>query len=439
MPARHFANDSSSCVLTQPPAPARPRDLCSEFIHARATSCALAEPLSAEDCQAQSMPDCSPVKWHLAHTTWFFETFALARHHPNYRPRHPEYRMLFNSYYNTVGERHPRPQRGLLTRPSLAEIMAYRQEVDQAVAELLISAPGDQALHDIVELGINHEEQHQELILTDLKHLLSINPTHPAYRPPGPPPLPPATPAGWSHFDGGIQRIGHSGSNFAFDNEGPAHEVLLQPFHLANRLVTQHEYLQFMLDGGYRRPELWLSQGWDAVNAQGWRAPQYWLGQKDEWRIFTLHGLQELDLQAPVHHVSYFEADAYARWARVRLPKEAEWEIAAKRAGDLSRANLLENARLAPCPAARASTSGGPAQLFGDVWEWTSSAYDAYPGFRAAPGAVGEYNGKFMCNQFVLRGGSCVTPRRHIRASYRNFFPPEARWQFSGIRLARDD
>nr|WP_244193853.1 ergothioneine biosynthesis protein EgtB [Bordetella genomosp. 12] len=435
---RPFAADPLSCALTHPLPAAPPADSAARLLHLRAATEALAAPLSPEDCQAQSMPDCSPVKWHLAHTTWFFETFILARQDPGYRPRHPEYRVLFNSYYQSVGDRHPRPQRGLLTRPSLDAVMAYRHEVEQAVANLLARRPDDPALHHMVELGMNHEEQHQELILTDLKHLLSCNPCLPAYLPAPVLTLPPGTPAGWTYYAGGQTRIGHTGPGFAFDNEGPAHDVLLPPFHLANRLVTQHEYLQFILDGGYRRPELWLSQGWDLVCAQGWRAPLYWQGQKDEWQAFTLAGLQALDLQAPVCHVSYFEADAYARWARVRLPREAEWELAARRHAGAA-PNLLESGRFAPCPAPRPGMAGGPVQFFGDVWEWTASAYDAYPGFKPAAGAIGEYNGKFMCNQYVLRGGSCVTPARHIRNSYRNFFPPEARWQFSGIRLARDN
>lgn len=436
-PARYFAADTPACALTHPQASAQPADLATRLLQLRAVTEALAAPLSAEDCQAQSMPDCSPVKWHLAHTTWFFETFVLGRHDPGYRPRHPEYRVLFNSYYQAVGERHPRPQRGLLTRPGLKEVMDYRHEIEQTVAALLARRGDDSALREIVELGMNHEEQHQELILTDLKHLLSCNPTLPAYQPAAPVALPPGTPAGWTHYAAGQTRIGHGGPGFAFDNEAPAHDVLLPPFHLANRLVTQHEYLEFIQDGGYRRPELWLSQGWDMVCAQGWRAPLYWQGQKDDWQVFTLAGLQPLDLQAPVCHVSYFEADAYARWSRVRLPREAEWELAARRHAG-ARANLLESGRLAPCPAPRPGVAGGPVQFIGDTWEWTASAYDAYPGFKPAAGAIGEYNGKFMCNQYVLRGGSCVTPQRHIRPSYRNFFPPEARWQFSGIRLARD-
>lgn len=430
----------SACLLTRPGA-SGPAGLPDRYDAVRAATAALAAPLSPEDCQAQSMPDCSPVKWHLAHTTWFFETFLLSRHAPGYRAFHPSYRMLFNSYYNAIGARHPRPQRGLLTRPDLAEVLRYREHVDEAMRALIARQAGDAAFDALLALGLNHEQQHQELILTDVKHLLYANPLRPAYAANGAPALPPATPAGWTEYAGGVTRIGHDGGGFAFDNEAPAHDTLLGRFHLANRLVTQHEYLAFIRDGGYSRPELWLSQGWDRVCAEGWRAPLYWEGERDDWQVFTLHGMQELELQAPVTHVSYFEADAYARWARVRLPRESEWESAARRQPDGSpgvHANMLESGHLDTRPAPARPGWSGPAQLYGDAWEWTSSAYEAYPGFRPDSGAVGEYNGKFMCNQYVLRGGSCVTPRSHIRASYRNFFPPEARWQFSGIRLARD-
>ncbi|AUL16285.1 ergothioneine biosynthesis protein EgtB [Bordetella bronchiseptica] len=433
--------ESSACLLTRPGPPEPAPHPTGRYARIRAQSAALAEPLSPEDCQAQSMPDCSPVKWHLAHTTWFFETFVIGRFEPGRRPFDPQYRMLFNSYYNAVGARHPRPQRGLLTRPSLHEVLRYRAQVDQAMEALCARLAGvDSDFDALVELGLNHEQQHQELILTDLKHLFSCNPLRPAYAPPGIPALPAGTPAGWTRYDGGIVGIGHAGEGFAFDNETPAHEVLLRPFHLADRPVTQGEYLAFIQDGGYRRPELWLSLGWDQVCQQNWRAPLYWEGQKDEWRVFTLHGLHALEPHAPVTHVSYYEADAYARWARVRLPREAEWELAARAPGASADApaNLLESGHLDPRPAPRRAAAGVPVQLYGDVWEWTCSAYDAYPGFTPPAGAVGEYNGKFMCNQYVLRGGSCATPREHIRATYRNFFPPEARWQFSGIRLARD-
>lgn len=409
----------------------------------RAQTRALAAPLSAEDCQLQSMPDCSPVKWHLAHTTWFFETFILSRFQPNRTPFHPQYRMLFNSYYNAIGARHPRPQRGLLSRPPLDDIWRYRDTVDTAMHQLFKRMEdGDPAFHQLVELGLNHEQQHQELILTDIKHALSLNPLRPAYALQTSTATASGKPLGWTHYEGGHARIGHASPGFAFDNESPAHEVLLPPFYLADRLVTQGEYLEFIRDGGYRRADLWLSLGWDRVCAEQWQAPLYWEGQKNDWQIYTLHGMRPLDPHAPVTHVSYFEADAYARWARVRLPREAEWEHAVRqsRAESSSHAgasaNLLESGHLHPIAAAPSTTT--LTQMYGDTWEWTSSAYDAYPGYAPPAGAVGEYNGKFMCNQYVLRGGSCATPASHIRPSYRNFFPPEARWQFSGIRLARD-
>jgi len=432
------------CFLTQPAAvatdaPDAERTPARHYEAVRHQSAALAAPLSPEDCQAQSMPDCSPVKWHLAHTTWFFETFIIGRYDPARAPFHPQYRMLFNSYYNAVGDKHPRAQRGLLTRPALAEVLRYREHVDVAMHALLARHGGEPEFDALLTLGLHHEQQHQELILSDVKHLLSCNPLYPAYREDAVAgALPPGTPMGWTRYDGGIVRQGHEGDGFAFDNESPAHDLLLRPYRLANRLVTQGEYLAFMLDGGYRRPELWLSLGWDEVNRAGWHAPLYWEGRHDDWRVFTLHGMQPLDPHAPVTHVSYFEADAYARWARARLPREGEWEHAARTHGtDRSLANLLDSGHLQPRPAPT-HNGPGPSQLYGDVWEWTSSAYDAYPGFTPPEGAVGEYNGKFMCNQYVLRGGSCATPRDHIRATYRNFFPAQARWQFSGIRLAMD-
>ncbi len=427
--------------------------LLERFHEVRRATEALAAPLSPEDCQPQSMPDASPVKWHLAHTTWFFETFVLGGHAPDYVPPFPAYRMLFNSYYNAVGARHPRPQRGLLTRPSLEEVHAYRRTVGAAVARLLEdTVAGGRVparLAALVELGLHHEQQHQELILTDVKHLLSMNPLAPAYDPtrtaPAAAPARPVSATGaapaFVRFEGGITRIGHEGDGFAFDNEGPAHDVLLQPFELAARLVTCGEFQAFIEDGGYRRPELWLSLGWDQVQAQGWSHPLYWrCSEGGAVDVFGLQGLQPLVPEEPVAHLSYFEADAYARWAGARLPTEAEWEHAARGAaspdpGDAG-ANLLERRALRPLPAPQAAP--GLAQLWGDVWEWTSSAYSPYPGFSAPADAVGEYNGKFMCNQYVLRGGSFATSRTHVRPSYRNFFPPEARWQFTGLRLARD-
>jgi ergothioneine biosynthesis protein EgtB len=397
---------------------------------ARAATLALAQPLSAEDMTAQSMPDASPTKWHLAHTTWFFETFVLAElGAPAY---HPTYARLFNSYYNTVGPQHARPQRGLLSRPSLDEVLRYRLYVDDAVAHALPTLPP--ALQDRLVLGLHHEQQHQELILTDILHLLAQNPLQPAFRRPAPEDMSPE-PAStswsqanrmWHEHPGGILAIGHAGDGFAFDNESPRHRVLLQPFALATRPVTNGEYLTFIADDGYNRPELWLSDGWDAVQRGGWAAPLYW---SDDLRTrFTLRGPLPIDPAAPVCHVSYYEADAYARWAGARLPTEAEWEAIA--ADQPRTGNFVESGRLDPAP------QRVPA-MFGDVWTWTASPYVAYPGYRPPEGALGEYNGKFMCNQIVLRGGSCATPSSHIRASYRNFFHPEARWQFSGIRLAR--
>lgn len=386
------------------------------------------------------MPDASPVKWHLAHTTWFFETFVLARQ-AGYQPFHPDYGFLFNSYYNAIGDRHPRPQRGLLTRPPLDDVLAYRQHVDAALQATRAVWEADPETCALVELGMHHEQQHQELILTDVKHLLSCNALRPAYASAAPPPDPgmPAAGTDWIAYQGGIAEIGHAGPGFSFDNEGPAHQVFLQPYLLARQPVSQQQYLAFMQDGGYERPELWLSLGWDSVCKLGWDAPMYWERSGDGWMTFTLHGMQHLNPHAPVTHISLFEADAYARWAGARLPREAEWEYAARRArATPTHANMLETGALHPRAALPVADAAAPLQMFGDTWEWTASSYDPYPGFKTAAGAVGEYNGKFMCNQYVLRGGSCVTPRSHIRPTYRNFFPAEARWQFTGIRLARD-
>ncbi|MDM7916066.1 MAG: ergothioneine biosynthesis protein EgtB [Candidatus Eisenbacteria bacterium] len=408
----------------------------------------LCRPLAIEDYVVQSMPDASPAKWHLAHTSWFFETFLLLPLLDGYASPHPSYAYLFNSYYERIGSRHPRPERGLLTRPTVPDVYRYRSQVDEAMESLLGRANGDkrEAIAGTVRLGIEHERQHQELILTDLKHLFSKSPLRPAYREPHA--LSAVKPAGgstpakleWVSHPGGVVRIGHDGGGFAFDNEGPAHRVFLEPFALGSRLVTSREYLAFLEDGGYERADLWLSLGWDFVSSRGIRAPLYW--ERDDqgaWRQMTLNGMLPILPEEPVSHVSFFEADAFARWAGARLPTEAEWEAIAaplRPAG-----NFLEDDQLRPLPAPAASpirSGAEPVQMFGDLWEWTSSAYSPYPGFRASPDAVGEYNGKFMCNQYVLRGGSCVTPRDHIRATYRNFFPPEARWQFTGIRLATE-
>ncbi|HXU51711.1 MAG TPA: ergothioneine biosynthesis protein EgtB [Casimicrobiaceae bacterium] len=419
-------------------APRRDAALDAAYGKVRAATEALAAPLSAEDAALQSMADASPVKWHLAHTTWFFETFVLAPHVPRYAPLDPAYRMLFNSYYVAVGDRYPRPHRGLLSRPSLDEVRAYRRHVDAAMTALL-AAPVDAALRDVVTLGLNHEEQHQELILTDVKHLLAQNPLQPAYTPAWP--LSPVTPAAatWIAYPGGLRDFGvdPGGGAFAFDNEGPRHRAYVAPFALASRPVTNGEFQRFIDDDGYRRAELWLSAGFDALVAGQWQAPLYWSARGGGgWSTFTLHGEMPVDPHAPVTHVSFYEADAYARWAGARLPTEYEWELAA--APLPVRGNFADSGALHPLALAGVPRHGEPAQMFGDVWEWTGSAYLPYPGYHAADGAIGEYNGKFMSGQMVLRGGSCATPRGHVRATYRNFFPPDARWQFSGIRLARD-
>lgn len=394
----------------------------------------LSAPLTPEDCAVQSMPDCSPVKWHLAHTSWFFETFALES--TAYRPFHPQFRMLFNSYYQTVGAQYSRPQRGLLTRPTLAEVLNYRHYVDEHLLQLLASPSAlKEKLFDIIELGLQHEQQHQELLLTDIKHLFSFNPLHPVYKAALPTMAAQPSPLRWLRYEEGLRWIGHGGDGFCFDNEQPRNRVFLAAFELASRLVTNREYLEFIQDGGYERPQLWLSDGWQTMQEQGWRAPLYWQQTDGQWFAHTLNGFRGLKLDEPVCHVSCYEADAYARWAGARLPREAEWECAA---AELAiEGNFVESGLLHPAPATSVVDSA-PIQMFGDVWEWTQSAYSAYPGYQPSAGALGEYNGKFMCNQLVLRGGSCVTPQAHIRASYRNFFPPAARWQFSGVRLARD-
>ena len=408
-------------------------------------------PLSPEDCGVQSMPDASPTKWHLAHTSWFFETFILSEL-PGYQVFHPSFRSLFNSYYTGVGDRHARPARGLLSRPSLDEVLAYRRHVDQAMHRLIDDGSASASREPLIALGLHHEQQHQELILTDIQHAFWLNPLRPVYQPSPSPPsqLSPAEapPLSWCDRPAGVIEIGASGEPFAFDNEGPRHAVLLQAHALASRLVTCSEYQAFIDDGGYRRPALWFSDGWDAVQQGGWDAPAYWELRDGGWWSFSLAGMQPVQPHEPVAHVSYYEADAFARWAGARLPTEAEWEagaVWAVAAGPCAQHNLLESGRLHTAPAPTAAAAQGavptlpPAQLFGDVWEWTQSPYTAYPGYHAPAGAVGEYNGKFMCNQMVLRGGSCLTPRSHIRATYRNFFGPAARWQMSGIRLARDD
>ena len=406
-------------ALTFPPAPAalRPHEA---YAACRAASMALMAGLSEADATVQSMEDASPAKWHLGHTTWFFETFVLQPHRPGYQAFDARYGYLFNSYYETLGERHPRPQRGLLTRPSLDEVRAYRAHVDQAMRQALqANALSVEAL-SLVTLGLHHEQQHQELLVTDMLHLLSCNPMRPAWRPPASDAPRESAPSRWIEFEGGIQTLGHAGEDFAFDCETPAHPVLLQPYALASHLVRNAQWQDFIDDGGYDTPCLWLSEGWTRCRAEGWRAPLYWRrGDDGRWWQMSVHGEHPVDPDAPVCHVSYFEADAFARWAGCRLPTEFEWEAAARQA-------------------AREPDAAPLRQLFGEAWQWTASAYTPYPRFRPASGAVGEYNGKFMCGQLVLRGSSWATPAGHARASYRNFFYPHQRWQFMGLRLAED-
>lgn len=408
--------------------------LASLFMETRERTLKLAAPLSPEDCALQSMPDASPVKWHLAHTSWFFETFLL-ENLADYKVFDPAFRVLFNSYYVGVGARHPRPERGLISRPALADVLRYRAHVEQGMLQALKAGFTPEALN-LVELGINHEEQHQELILTDLKHLFSRNPLRPAYQPNWPLTPIEARKPQWIAFAEGVHEIGHAGEGFAFDNEGPRHREYSQAFELRSHPVTHGDFIAFIDDGGYERPELWLSAGWDCRTQQGWQAPFYWERIDGQWHTFTLHGMVPVDPNTPICHVSFYEADAFARWAGARLPTEAEWERAA--ASAMIEGNFLESNAFHPLAQRQPAADGQLAQLYGDVWEWTQSDYRPYPGFKTASGAVGEYNGKFMTGQYVLRGGSCATPQRHIRATYRNFFPPNARWQFSGLRLARD-
>lgn len=398
------------------------------YLRVRRLTDRLAEPLSAEDQVVQSMPDVSPTKWHRAHVSWFFETFLLKPYLPGYTEYHPAYGYLFNSYYEAFGGRYPRPRRGNVTRPGVAEVGRYRRHVDEHMVALL-EKPLDGRSASLTELGLHHEQQHQELLLTDVKHVLSQSPLDPAYvtsvgresvaRSPG-----------WAFHPGGLVEVGHRGTGFAFDNEGPAHAVHLEPFEIADRAVTCGQWLEFISDGGYRRPELWLYDGWSNVREQGWDAPLYWRQDRERlWSVFTLTGRKLVDPGEPVCHVSYYEADAFARWLGARLPTEFEWEAAA--ASQPVGGNFLDPAYPHPRP-------GSLPSWFGDVWVWTASAYLPYPGFRPAEGAAGEYNGKFMVNQHVLRGGSCVTPADHARLTYRNFFPPSARWPFTGVRIARD-
>jgi ergothioneine biosynthesis protein EgtB len=418
-----------------------PEHLVERYRAVRRATEDLCQPLQTEDYVIQSMPDASPAKWHLAHTSWFFEAFLLLPRATGYRPFDERFAFLFNSYYVNVGQRHARDRRGLLSRPSVAEIRDYRHHVDTRLAEWIrgLGAPEVRDVEPLLELGLNHEQQHQELLLTDIKHAFWVNPLRPAYRPAGTGPDTAPPPLEWLSFEPGVRWFGHAGEGFAFDNESPRHRAFIAAFAMASRPVTNGEYRGFVEDGGYRRPALWLSDGWAAAEREQWEAPLYWSRRDGAWLQHTLGGTRRLSDSEPVCHVSLYEADAYARWAGARLPEEREWELAAESAP--REGNFVESGRLHPAPPTAPTAAPRPEplrQLFGDVWEWTRSPYSPYPGYAPAAGALGEYNGKFMCNQFVLRGGSCATPADHVRATYRNFFGPHSRWQFAGFRLARD-
>ena len=424
--------------LQAPAGSNRAEQLWQEYRRVRQFSEELCQTLEPEDYVIQTMPEMSPTKWHLAHTSWFFETFVAKPHLPGYRPLHPQYAFLFNSYYNAAGKMHARPQRGLISRPTVKETFAYRQHVDATMQQWLASADELtlERIEPLLVLGLNHEQQHQELMITDIKHVFWMNPLRPVFHPEKPMPTPCAGVPGWCRYEPGLYSIGHEGNGFCFDNEGPRHNVFLNAFALADRPVTNQEYFEFMQDGGYQRPEFWLSLGWTAACERGWNAPMYWEQRDGAWWMMTLSGMRPVRLSEPACHLSYFEADAYARWAGARLPTEVEWEVAASTAA--VDGQFAESGRFHPAPSAGPSSPNTLCQMFGEVWQWTQSAYSPYPGYRPAAGALGEYNGKFMCNQYVLRGASCATPRSHARLSYRNFFPPEARWQFLGLRLAKD-
>ncbi len=422
-------NDEAERVLSR-------ENLLNRFKAVRNFSMEICKPLITEDYVIQSMPDVSPTKWHLSHTSWFFETFVLKDASSNYKSLHPQYAYLFNSYYIQAGERFERPKRGLLSRPSVKEVFQYREYVDQNIISFLEGSDEEtfRKLAQVVEIGLHHEQQHQELMLTDIKHAFSINPLHPVYVEKEDNHIEKISSIRWISFENGIYKIGHSGKGFSYDNETPQHNEYVETFSLASRLITNAEYLKFIEDGGYSKPELWLSDGAAAVEKEKWIAPLYWENIEGEWWNFKLTGFKKVNPDEPVCHVSLYEADAFARWAGARLPTEAEWEVAASDSD--VKGNFVENRNFHPVPVSEESNK--TAQIYGDVWEWTRSSYSPYPGYKTLPGALGEYNGKFMSGQMVLRGGSCATSNTHIRKTYRNFFPPNARWQYMGIRLAKD-
>jgi len=407
--------------------------LAQKYSDIRSFSEALCSPLNNEDYVIQTMPDVSPTKWHLAHTTWFFETFILKPNNPNFKEHHPQYNYIFNSYYNAIGSRHARNERGHLSRPTVEEIYGYRKAIDEQMLVFLEQQKEDKKeILSLIELGLHHEQQHQELLLTDIKHVFSMNPLFPTYQKIKPSTKQDLDELAYKVYEGGLMWFGHEGEGFGYDNEFPYHQQYVNPFRFASRLITNGEYLNFIQDRGYERPELWLSDGWDLVQTEGWKAPQYWEQQEGVWKQFSLNGNNPLNLKEPTSHVSFYEAEAYARWAGKRLPTEEEWERVSK--DSVIEGNFVESKQFSPVPLKGQQRE--IKQLFGDVWEWTSSPYVGYPGFKPSIGAVGEYNGKFMSNQMVLRGGSCATSQNHIRATYRNFFYPHQRWQFMGIRLA---
>ena len=439
-----MTKQASAAAVLRPPHPSLfsesgslAQNLAEAFLAVRDETERRAAPLSPEDQLIQSMPDASPAKWHRAHTTWFFEQFLLGEHCPAYVPFHPDYAFLYNSYYVSAGPRYARHQRGHITRPGAEEITAYRRHVDASVVKFFQSASEDvlRRVAPLVEVGLNHEQQHQELMLTDIKHAFWMNPLRPAFRTEVPTPQNHMSAPGWLQFEGGLYHIGFEGEGFAFDNETPRHQVFLTAFSLATHLISNREFLAFIEDKGYQRPELWLSLGWTVVNERGWNAPLYWEHLDGSWWMMTLAGMRPIRWDEPVCHLSYFEADAFARWASARLPTEAEWEVAATNTP--VEGHFAESGRFHPT-AVDGPASDSLSQMFGEVWQWTQSSYAPYPGYQPQPGALGEYNGKFMCNQYVLRGASCATPRSHARRTYRNFFPPDARWQFLGLRVAKD-